>query len=167
MNNRLLSLNQMIGACWYLSPLRKYYLDNTFVTVTGTVLFDPCSITKQISVNQSQSGDRPLIDSVPPKQISRIHFVFYIIQHCFVAVGDDGIAAFLKSFYIVDYQGAEECGSFGQCRLVDDDGSAFCFDPFHDSLDAALPKVIAVCFHCKAVYAYGYRSFFFHMEFAV
>ena len=45
---------------------------------------------------------------------------------------------------------------FLQRRFIYDDCGAFCFQPFHNSLDGALAEVIGVGFHRETVDTYGY-----------
>lgn len=63
------------------------------------------------------------------------------------------MAHFFEFIQIVYYFAAEESDSVFKCWFVDDHGSTFCLNTFHNALDAALAEVIRVAFHGKAVYA--------------
>ena len=63
------------------------------------------------------------------------------------------MAHFFEFIQIIYYFTSEECDSVFKCWFVDDHGSAFCLNAFHNTLDTALAEVIRVTFHGKAVYA--------------
>jgi len=51
----------------------------------------------------------------------------------------------------VDDKASEKCASVFQCRLINDDGRSFSFDPLHDSLDGRVAEVVGIAFHRQAV----------------
>ena len=91
---------------------------------------------------------------VPPKNVSRVYLVFYIIQACIIAVGDDGLAAGFEFLQVIDHPAAEEGAAVCKGRFVDDHFGALRLDPLHHSLDAALAEVVAVRLHRQAVNPY-------------
>ncbi len=79
---------------------------------------------------------------IPPKYIPRIHLLFHIIQAAVVSVCYNRCALLFECFQVVDDAAAKKCTAIFQRRLIDNDRSAFGFDPFHDALDATLAKEI-------------------------
>lgn len=82
---------------------------------------------------------------ISAEEISCIDLIFHIIQAGIVAVRDDALAAALEFLQISDDLAAEERRAAFQCRFVDNNGSAFRFDAFHDALDAALAGSCRSC----------------------
>ena len=94
----------------------------------------------------------PGILLVAAEQVAGIYFFFYIIKAWIVAVGDDTCACLFKNFQIVDNFTSEEGSPMFQGWFINDDGGAFCLDPLHDTLDAALAEVVRITFHSQTVY---------------
>ncbi len=88
-------------------------------------------------------------------KISCIYLVPYIGQFAGIAVCYDAVTFLREFFKILIYQRAEKF-LFLQRRFIYDDCGAFCFQPFHNSLDGALAEVIGVGFHRETVDTYGY-----------
>ena len=73
--------------------------------------------------------------SVIPEQIPRVNLLLHIIQNQIIPIRRNHVATLLESFHIVDNQGAKERRTIFECRFVDDDCGAFCFDALHDTLN--------------------------------
>ena len=56
---------------------------------------------------------------------------------------------------VIYSQAAKESAAVLQCRLINDNSSAFRFKSFHNALDATLAEVIAVALHGQTIYAYS------------
>ena len=89
--------------------------------------------------------------SISAEKVSGIHFILNIIQHRIISISDDTTAHFLELLEVVDNLATKECAAILQGRLVDDNGSTFSFDAFHDALDAALTEIVTITLHCKTI----------------
>ncbi len=90
---------------------------------------------------------------IPPEQISCIHFLFHIIQTGIITVCKDCVCGFLEFIQVIYDFTAEKCASIFEGWLINDNGGAFGFDSFHDSLDTALAEVVGIAFHGETVNA--------------
>ena len=72
---------------------------------------------------------------ISSEEISCVYFVLDVVQRRVVAVGDDASAHFLEFLQVVDHFAAEEGAAGFQGWFIDNDGSAFSLDTFHDALD--------------------------------
>ena len=88
---------------------------------------------------------------IPPKYISGIYFLLYIIQTDIIAVGDNGMTLSLESSQVIDNLAAEEGATLFECWLINDDLRTLCLDTFHDALNGRLAEVIGIGFHCQTI----------------
>ena len=89
--------------------------------------------------------------SISAEEISGIYFILNVVKRRIITIGDDASAHFLELLEVVDNLRTEECAAVFQRRFVDDNGSAFSFNAFHDTLDAALPEIVTITLHCKTI----------------
>lgn len=88
---------------------------------------------------------------VAAEEVAGVDFVGDVGQGGVEAVGDDGVGAGLELGEVADHLAAEEGGSGGEGRLVDDDLGALGLDTLHDALDGALAEVIRAGLHGETV----------------
>ena len=105
--------------------------------------------------------------SIPSEQVSRVNLVLNVLENRIVSVCNNGITAFFEFFNVIDDKRAEERGSFGQSRLINDRRGSFRLDALHDSLDGRLSEVVGIGFHCQAEHTDDERTFLFRIPHAV
>ena len=89
---------------------------------------------------------------VPAENITRIYFIFHIIQTHIIAVGDDSLRLCLEILQSVHHLRSEERTAILQRRFVDDNRSPLRLDALHHTLNGTLAEVVAVRFHREAVH---------------
>ena len=80
---------------------------------------------------------------VPAENITRIYFIFHIIQTRIVAVGDDSLRLRLEILQSVHHLRSEERTAILQRRFVDDNRSPLRLDALHHTLNGTLAEVVA------------------------
>lgn len=86
---------------------------------------------------------------ISAEQIARVDFFFYIIQNRIISISNDASTHFFELLEIVYDLTSKESAAVLKCRFINDNSGSFGLDPFHNTLDAALPEVVAVTLHCK------------------
>ena len=94
---------------------------------------------------------------IPPKQVSRIYFLFHVFEAFVEAVGDDGAALGLEGGEVVHHAAAEEGGAVVEGGFVNYHFRTLGLHALHDALDGRLAEVVGVALHSKAVDADGWR----------
>ena len=78
------------------------------------------------------------------ENISRINFLFDIIQALVIAGCDDGVAHFLELSQIDDNQTAKERNTNLQGRHIDNHSRALGLDALHDALNGRLTEIVGI-----------------------
>ena len=97
---------------------------------------------------------------ISPIQISRINLLPHIIQTAVIPVSDDRLTHLFELLQIIYHTASKEGAAIFQRWFIDHDLCAFCFDPFHDTLNRGLTEIIGIGLHGQSVYAN--HDFLFH-----
>ncbi len=96
---------------------------------------------------------------IPLEKISRVHFLFHIIQALVIPVSDDCLVLLFEFIQIIYDLTSEESIPLFQNRIVNNYCSSLCLNTLRNALYAALPEVITVTLHGEPIHANN--DFFF------